>query len=223
MNEFIINHMQNIEAYVHLWGFLIIFIFMTIESSFIPFPSEVVMIPAGFLAYRCTLTFQNPTIDMILVLTIGTAGAMTGALFNYYFSLLVGRPFLYRYGKYFFIKPQFLERSEEIFREYGDITTFVCRLLPAIRQLISIPAGLSRMPLTRFATFTLLGAGIWNAILAFTGYYLAHIAGDMSYAEIVHKGQEIVKSHFIWIILALVIIIGLYLYAHKKIMQSTRK
>lgn len=223
MNEFIIDHIQNFAAYAHIWGFLIIFIFMAVESSFIPFPSEVVMIPAGFLAYRCALTFQDPAVDMALAVIIGTLGALAGAFFNYYFALLLGRPFMYKYGKYFFVKPNFLERSEEIFRQYGEITTFVCRLLPGIRQLISLPAGLSRMSLPRFTIFTLLGAGIWNSILAFIGYYIAHIAGNMSYADIVHKGQDMIKTNFIWILICLIVIIAVYIFVHHKVMKGSKK
>lgn len=223
MNEFIVNHIQNLVAYAPVWGFLIIFIFMAVESSFIPFPSEVVMIPAGFLAYRCALTFQNPMIDVTLAVLVGTAGSLAGAFFNYYFALLLGRPILYKYGKYFFIKPKFLERSEEIFREYGEVTTFVCRLIPAIRQLISLPAGLSRMKLWRFTLFTVLGAGIWTAILAGIGYYLGHMSKNMSYADIINIGKQIISEHFIWLLIALVVLIVVYGFVHHKIINGKGK
>lgn len=223
MNESIVNHIQNVVAYAPIWGFLIIFIFMAVESSFIPFPSEVVMIPAGFLAYRYGLSFQNPPIDLAMAVIMGTAGSLAGAYFNYYFALWLGRPILYKYGKYFFIKPQFLERSEEIFRQYGEIATFVCRLLPGIRQLISLPAGLARMSFWRFTLFTFLGAGIWTAILAFIGYYLGHIAGSMSYAELLNKSKGILSQNYVWIIVGLIIIIVVYGYIHHKIMKSSKK
>ena len=220
MNDFLVQHIEWGVANAHIWGFLIVFVLMAIESSFIPFPSEVTMIPAGFLAYRGALTFGDPVIDLIVVILAGLLGSLAGAFFNYYLALIVGRPFLYRWGKYFFMKPKVLERAEEIFREYGDPATFVCRLLPAIRQLISIPAGISRMSLWRFTLFTGLGAGIWTAILAFIGYYLGHISKDMSYAELLDRGKNILMNNYGWIILLLVVFIVAYLFIHHKIMKT---
>ena len=166
MTEFIASHLDLAMQHAPVWGFILIFVFMTVESSFIPFPSEVVMIPAGFLAYRGLLSTHIPWLDLVLSIVIGLAGAMAGAYINYGLSVWLGRPFLHKYGKYFFLKEQHLDRAEEIFRKYGDLATFVCRLLPAIRQLISIPAGLSRMNLGRFSFFTALGAGIWFALVS---------------------------------------------------------
>ena len=189
MTDIIAGHIEFAASHAVVWGFIIIFIFMTIESSFIPFPSEVVMIPAGFLAYRGALTTGIPWLDLVLAVFFGLLGSLAGAYVNYYLSVWLGRPFLHKYGRYFFLSEEHLDRAEEIFRKYGDIATFVCRLLPAIRQLISIPAGLSRMPLGRFTLFTGLGAGIWTAILAGIGWYLAHLAGDMSYLGLPRSGQ----------------------------------
>jgi membrane protein DedA with SNARE-associated domain len=123
---------------------------MAVESSVIPFPSEVALVPAGFMAARGELTFGSPVPDIAAVIACGLAGSLVGAYFNYYLALWLGRPILHRFGKYFFLSEKHLDRAEQIFREYGDITTFVCRLLPAIRQLISIPAGLSKMNFARF-------------------------------------------------------------------------
>ncbi|MEI6056417.1 MAG: DedA family protein [Lentisphaerota bacterium] len=223
MTEILIRHIEFAATHAHVWGFVIIFVLMAIESSFIPLPSEVIMIPAGFLAFRCGLTFQSPHLDAIVAVLMGAFGSLAGAMFNYYLSLWLGRPILYKYGKYFFLKPQFLERSEEIFRQYGDITTFVCRFLPAIRHLISIPAGLSRMDLKRFSFYTTLGAGIWCIILTYIGYYLGHVAGNMSYADLVHKGKNLLSEHFIWIIVGLVIAVVVYLYIHHKVMKGSKK
>jgi len=219
MAEFLIKHIEFAALHAQAWGFVIIFMLMAIESSFIPLPSEVVMIPAGFLAYRGSLSFGLPAPDMVIAILAGTIGSLVGAFFNYYLSLWLGRPILYRYGKYFFLKPKLLERSEEIFREYGDISTFVCRLLPALRHLISIPAGLSRMNLGRFSFFTILGAFIWCIILTIVGYYLGHIAKDMSYADLVYKGTEIIKEHYIWLFGGLAIIVIIYGYVHHKILK----
>ena len=220
MNDFLVQHIELGVAYAHIWGFLIVFVLMAVESSFIPFPSEVTMIPAGFLAFRGALTFGNPAIDLAAVILAGLLGSLAGAFFNYYLALIVGRPFLYRWGKYFFMKPKVIERAEEIFREYGDVATFVCRLLPAIRQLISIPAGISRMSLWRFTIFTGLGAGIWTAILAFIGYYLGHLSKSMSYPELIDKGKNILLHNYGWIILLLVLFIVVYFFIHHKIMKS---
>lgn len=223
MTEFLIKHIEFAAMHAQVWGFIIIFILMAIESSFIPLPSEVIMIPAGFLAYRGALTFGIPIPDMIISILVGTIGSLAGAFFNYYLSLFLGRPILYRYGKYFFLKPKLLERSEEIFREYGDISTFVCRLLPALRHLISIPAGLSRMKINRFSFFTLLGAFIWCIILTLVGYYLGMMAKDMSYAEMVYSGTDIIRKHYLWLFGGLAVIIVIYGYIHHKILGGKKR
>lgn len=218
MTEIIAENIEAVAAFAPTWGFVIIFLLMAVESSFIPFPSEVVMIPAGFLAYRGELTTGNAILDMFLAFVSGTAGSILGAYVNYYLGLKLGRPFLHKYGKYFFLKEQALDRAEEVFREHGDITTFVCRLIPAIRQLISIPAGLAKMNFKRFTFFTALGAGIWGLILLFIGYGFGCATGDMSYPEMVEKGKNLIHDNYIWIILALVILVVGYIFVHKKIM-----
>src|SRR4030042_910246 len=222
MTELIIEHIEWAAANACTWGFILIFLFMTIESSFIPFPSEVIMIPAGFLAYRGELTFGDPHIDALIAILCGMTGSMAGAFINYYIALLLGRPFIYRYGKYFFINPQLFSRAEEVFLEYGEITTFVCRLLPGIRQLISLPAGLARMPLIKFVLFTALGAGIWSVILTWIGYYLGSLTTEMTYARLVYKGKDILKENYIWIFLGLVVIVAVYAMIHHLVMRSRK-
>ncbi|MBQ9336384.1 MAG: DedA family protein [Lentisphaeria bacterium] len=223
MTEFIASHLDNAMQLAPVWGFILIFIFMAVESSFIPFPSEVVMIPAGFLAYRGLLSTHIPALDLVLAVVIGLAGSMLGAYINYYLSAWLGRPFLHKYGKYFFLKEQHLDRAEEIFRKYGDLATFVCRLLPAIRQLISIPAGLSRMSLGRFSFFTALGAGIWTLILALIGWYFGHLAGDMTAIEMVEKGKKLLHDHYGWILLFLAVFVVGYLLVQHLVMKSGKK
>lgn len=223
--EAIAAHIETFAAYAESAPALIlffIFFFMTVESSFIPFPSEVVMIPAGFLICRFPLPTGVIWIDFIMIVAAGTIGSLAGAYINYYFSVWLGRPFLYKYGKYFFLKPEALERSEEIFCKYGDMVTFVCRLLPAIRQLVSIPAGLSRMKLSRFTFFTGLGAGIWSAILAAIGLYFGHSVGDMTYLEMVEKGKELIHDHFIWIIVGIVLILAAHHFIQRLIMRRSK-
>ena len=222
MTEFIASHLDLAMQQAPVWGFVLIFVFMTVESSFIPFPSEVVMIPAGFLAYRGMLSTHIPGLDLFLAVAIGLAGSMLGAYINYGLSIRLGRPFLHQYGKYFFLKEQHLDRAEEIFRRYGDLATFVCRLLPAIRQLISIPAGLSRMKHGSFILFTVLGAGIWNIVLTGIGGYLGHLSGNMSYAELVHTGKKMISDHSIWIIIFLAAVIAGYIAVHGKIMKKKK-
>ena len=146
-------------------GYAGIFAMMFLESSFFPFPSEVVMIPAGYLAYQGEMS-------IVAAVVAGTAGSLAGALFNYWLAVKVGRPLLLRYGRWVLIKPETLERMERFFRTHGEISTFNGRLLPGIRQYISLPAGLARMPLARFSLYTSLGAGIWVLVLALLGYFL---------------------------------------------------
>ena len=223
MTQWIISGVDNAIALAPVWGFVLIFIFMTVESSFIPFPSEVVMIPAGFLAYRGMLSTHIPVLDLLLSILLGLAGSMAGAYVNYYLAKFLGRPFLHKYGKYFFLKEQALDRAEEIFRRYGNVATFVCRLLPAIRQLISIPAGLSGMKLASFSFYTALGAGIWTAILAGIGWYFGHLAGNMTTAQMVTQGKDLIHRHYIWILLFLAVFVAGYFLIEHKVMHSGSK
>jgi membrane protein DedA with SNARE-associated domain len=200
-----------------------ILLFMTIESSFIPFPSEVVMIPAGFLVFRYSLFTGIHSLDLIIIIIAGLAGSMLGAYINYYLFSWVGRPFLHKYGKYFFLKEEALDRAEEIFRRYGNVATFVCRLLPAIRQLISIPAGLSGMKLAPFSFYTALGAGIWTAILAGVGWYFGHLAGNMTTVQMVTQGKELIHRHYIWVLLFLAVFVAGYFLIEHKVMHSGSK
>ena len=117
MTEILINHMEFAVSHAHIWGFLIVFILMSIESSFIPFPSEVVMIPAGFMACRSELTFGIPSLDLSAVIICGIIGSLAGAYVNYYLALKLGRHLLHRYGKYFLLSPHTIERAEEIFND----------------------------------------------------------------------------------------------------------
>lgn len=220
MTETIAAHLDAITQYAPMWGFLLIFVFMTIESSFIPFPSEVVMIPAGFLAFKHQLTTGNPWIDSAISILVGITGSLAGAYINYYLALKLGRTFLHRYGKYFFLKEATLDRAEEIFREYGEVATFVCRLLPAIRQLISIPAGLSKMNLKSFSLYTGLGAGLWILILTSIGGYFGHLTQDMTYVQMIERGKEIIARNYIWLLLGLTVFVVCYLYIHHKVMTK---
>ncbi len=192
------------------WGYPLVFLLMAVESSFIPFPSEVVMIPAGFLAARGEMGLGSPPWDFCLCVVVGILGALAGAYGNYFLARWLGEPFLRRYGRYFFLKPQVLERSQEIFLKYGRPATLVCRLLPGIRQLISLPAGIAKMPLGAFTAYTALGAGIWNAILTAAGFYLGHQTAQMDYGEIVVQGKALVMQHYGWLLLGILLFLAAY-------------
>ena len=146
-------------------GYIGIFIMMFLESSFFPFPSEVVMVPAGYLAYKGEM-------NMLIAIVAGIFGSLAGALFNYFLAVKFGRAFLIKYGKYFFVKEETIEKMENFFKVHGPISTFSGRLIPAVRQYISLPAGLAKMNLWKFSLYTSLGAGIWVLILALLGYFI---------------------------------------------------
>ncbi len=219
MLETVAAHLDTVAALAPTWGYLFIFVFMAIESSFIPFPSEVVMVPAGFLAARGELGAGGPAITFFIAIAAGLAGSIAGAFVNYYLALFVGKPFLEKYGKWFFVKKEPLDRACEVFNKYGAATTFVCRLVPVIRQLISIPAGIARMPLGEFTLFTALGAGIWTAILAAVGFALGRSAGDMTYLELVTRGKDIAAHHLPLVILSAVALVAIYMIASRLVMK----
>lgn len=219
MLETIASHLDSLAALAPTWGLLFIFVFMTIESSFVPFPSEVVMIPAGFLAARGELGIGSPLAAVWVAIAVGVLGSLAGAYVNYYLALWVGKPFLEKYGKWFFLKPAALERACEVFNKYGAATTFVCRMVPAIRQLISIPAGIAKMPLGSFTLFTGLGAGVWTTILAFVGYGLGKSAGDITYFELCTKGREMAAANLPLVIGGALALAGLYVLISKLVMR----
>jgi membrane protein DedA with SNARE-associated domain len=145
------------------WGYPGIVALMFLESSFFPFPSEVVIPPAGYLASRGDMSLW-------LVIVCGLGGSLLGAIFNYWLAIQFGRPFFEKYGRYLLVSSKALDRADAFFARHGHISTFVGRLLPGIRQYISLPAGLARMNFFLFCVFTALGAGIWVIVLAAAGY-----------------------------------------------------
>lgn len=150
---------------VHGWGYAGIFVLMAMESTVLPVPSELVLVPAGYLAYQGSMNFP-------LIVLASTLGGLAGASLNYAFALWVGRPFLERFGKYFFVRPPLLHKTDAFFVRHGAISTFTGRLIPGIRHLISLPAGLARMHFGKFAFYTCLGAGSWSVVLTVTGYLI---------------------------------------------------
>ena len=222
MLETLAGHLDALAAIAPTWGLVLVFVFMAVESSFIPFPSEVVMIPAGFLAARGELGLA-PAAALVAAILVGILGSLLGAFVNYYLALWVGKPFLLKYGKWFFVKPEPLNRACELFNRYGAAPTFVCRLIPVIRQLISIPAGISRMPLGSFALFTGLGAGIWSAILALVGFWLGRTAGDITYLELVQQGKAAAAHNLPWVILGGALLAAAYLGVSRLVMRRAPK
>ncbi|MCZ6174457.1 DedA family protein [Campylobacter ureolyticus] len=185
---------------VESWGYLGIFCMMFLESSFFPFPSEVAMIPAGYLVFQGKM-------NIFLAFFAGTFGSLMGAIFNYYLCYFFGRSLIEKYGKYVGIDDEKMQKFESFFKRHGEISTFNCRLIPGIRQYISLPAGLAKMNIFRFSLFTTLGAGIWVAILLGLGYFLGQ-------NETVLKE----KLHIITILLLLFVILTfiIYFYFYKK-------
>ncbi|WP_086282968.1 DedA family protein [Campylobacter devanensis] len=197
MLENIINYLVSLVAD---WGYLGIFLLMALESSFFPFPSEVVMIPAGYLVYTGQM-------NLYLAFGAGALGSLAGAIFNYYLCYFFGRAFILKYGKYIGITDEKMTKFEKFFNKYGEISTFNCRLIPGIRQYISLPAGLAKMNIFTFSLYTTLGAGIWVAILIAIGYYI----GDQ---------KELIKEYLtqitISLLIAVAIITIIYLYIQKR-------
>lgn len=169
---------QIIDWYNSNLNYWTIALLMAIESSFIPFPSELVIPPAAYQAMQ-----PGSNLNLVLIVVAGGIGALVGAYINYFLAKLFGRPIVYKFadsrlGHFLLIDVDKVEKAEKYFRDHGAISTFVGRLITVIRQLISIPAGLSKMKLLPFTLYTLLGASIWNCVLVFLGY-LAHGQKDL--------------------------------------------
>jgi membrane protein DedA with SNARE-associated domain len=180
-------------------GYPGILVLMAIESSVLPLPSELVMPPAGYLAAKGQM-------NSVLAVGVGTLGSVIGALVNYALALFVGEPLLRKYGKYVLVSARSLDRTEAFFRRHGEISTLIGRLLPVVRHLISIPAGVSRMNLGRFIFFTALGAGLWCAILTYLGWIIGR-HGEQVEAVI---GTYVHHTLLTYILPGVVILLGAY-------------
>ena len=191
---------QDLVDLIFDWGYVGIFLLMAVESSFIPFPSEIVLIPAGYLVSQGEMNGG-------LIMGSALSGSLVGAFINYFLALTLGRKLLTKYGKYFFIKENALDKMDSYFQKHGHISTFIGRLIPGIRQLISIPAGLARMNLVKFSIFTTLGAGIWALILVLLGYFIG-------------ENQELIHTYLQQItllVMSILVVFGLwYAYRNKQ-------
>jgi len=189
-------------------GYPGIVILMAIESSFLPLPSELVMPPAGYLAAKGELNF-------VLAIVCGVAGSITGALANYGLAHWLGRAVVRRIGKYFWISERSLERSERYFADHGEISTFMGRMLPVIRHLISIPAGLARMNLGKFVTFTGLGALVWCTVLTWIGWFIGR-KEDVIKSVLDKEAQTYAGRAVLIILPALAVIAAVYIWWHRR-------
>lgn len=181
------------------WGYLGLFIIMALESSLIPIPSEVVMIPAGYLV-------SQGRMSLWVVIFVSTLGSLAGALFNYYIAYFLGRSFFERFGKYIGIKVEHMEKVETYFHKHGSLSTFVGRLTPVIRQLISLPAGFARMNVFALALYTSIGAGIWNGVLITIGF----LAGQNK-----HLQEKLLGEMTIYVVVAIVVVVAAYVLFQK--------
>jgi membrane protein DedA with SNARE-associated domain len=177
-------------------GYPGIVLLMAMESSIIPVPSELVMPPAGYLAFQGKM-------NMAVVILCGTFGSLIGAYANYFVSHYLGRPLILKYGKYVLIPPDKFERVEHFFLKHGEISTFIGRLLPVIRHLISIPAGVAGMNHVKFTLYTLLGAGLWCSILTFIGYAIG-------------ENQQLIMQYshkaLLWVVLFSAVLVAAYVW-----------
>ena len=188
LSEIVHFIVESVEAL----GYGGIFIMMFLESSFFPFPSEVAMIPAGYLA-------SMGKMNIFIAIFVGILGSLMGALFNYFLAIKFGRNFLLKYGKYFFISEETIQKTENFFKSHGAISTFSGRLIPAVRQYISFPAGLAKMDLKLFSIYTILGAGLWVIILTLVGYFFgANEALAKEHLKEITIGVLLILSAFIF-------------------------
>lgn len=197
----IFDAQQFVEWFTNNATYLFVFLFMTLESSFIPFPSEVVVPPAAYIA--CANVGAGADMNIWLVVVFATLGALAGAYINYFLALWVGRPLVYRFADTrlahaCLIDREKVDKAEVYFDRHGAASTFFGRLIPVIRQLISIPAGISRMNLGTFTLFTFLGGLLWNAILAALGYWLSlAVPEDQLFAKVEEYNKYLTWGGFI--------------------------
>lgn len=185
------------------WGYAGVFILMAMESTIIPIPSELVMAPAAFWAMQGKMNFP-------LVIFFGAVGSYFGSAASYWFARLLGQPFLHRFGKYFFISEKHLKLAEDWMKKYGVVGVLFARVLPVIRHVISMPAGIFRMNFRLFSLVTIVGASLWCTILAWFGRL---VIGDRP--ELLNSPEEmvgVIKDRMIWFVIGVLILFSLYFF-----------
>jgi membrane protein DedA with SNARE-associated domain len=196
MHEIINSIVTFSLVFINKIGYLGIFLGMFLESTIFPLPSEVIMIPAGIAA-------ANGDMNLWIVLFCGIFGNVAGAIFSYYIAFYLGRPILLKIGHFFFIKPQTILKIENYFNSHGEISVFVGRLLVGFRHFISIPAGIAKMNIIRFTSYTFFGSAIWTSILTFLGFFIA-------------KNQELIEQYLssiaVGVVLFCALIIAIYIF-----------
>jgi len=185
-------------------GYLGIMALMFIESTFVPLPSELVIPPAGYLISQNQMSWTG-------VILSGTVGSLLGALFNYAIAVYLGRPFIFKYGKYFLISEKHLLKGEIFFQEHGNISTFVGRLVLGLRHYISFPAGLARMNLKKFCFYTAFGASIWVGVLAYIGYFVGNNR---------EKIMEVSRHWSLYLLALCALLVVAYILWHKRKQKS---
>lgn len=205
MIEILTSLINAILLIINQLGYIGILLGMAIESSLIPFPSEIILIPAGTLVAQGKMSFS-------LVFAAGLLGSLAGALINYFLAFYFGRRvidrFISKYGKVLFLNKEKLEKSDAYFMKHGEITTFTGRLIPVIRQLISLPAGFARMNLAKFLLYTGLGAGFWTLVLVYIGYFFGNNSEWLS------ANMKVIS--FLLIFFSLIIILIYFLFNKRK-------
>lgn len=199
MRALIETSIEALILFINSVGYLGIFIGMFLESTVVPIPSELIMIPAGLAA-------ANGDMSLFLVTFYGVLGNVLGAVFSYYIAYYLGRAVLFKIGKYLFLKPHNIIKIEDFFNRHGHISVFIGRLIPGFRHFISIPAGVAKMHIAKFTFYTTLGSSIWTSILSVLGYFIG-------------KNQELIHEYLAIIISGCVIfvvtLIALYVYIQK--------
>jgi membrane protein DedA with SNARE-associated domain len=195
---------QFATAFIDRTGYLSVFVLMIMESMVFPIPSEAVMPFAGFLVAESKFTFA-------LVILFSTLGSIVGSLLSYWIGRYGGRPFIDRFGKFFLLNHDDLTATEKFFNKYGEATIFICRFIPVVRHLISIPAGTGRMNLLKFALYTIVGAGMWNAFLTVCGFHLRK-----NWETVMHY------SHYVDIAVVVLLVAGVVYFIRKHIQRRAR-
>jgi membrane protein DedA with SNARE-associated domain len=198
-------------ATINYLGYGGVFVMMVLESMVFPAPSELIMPFAGYSA-------SQGTFNLILVIVVSTLGSIVGSLISYYIGKLWGTKLILRYGKYFLVREEDLHRTEDWFDRHGDITVFFFRLVPVVRHLISLVAGLAEMDLKRFVIYTLAGAAIWNSIMAYLGFYLGN-----NWHLITQYSDELSLFIVVIIVLAVIWFIVRHLLKSRQLRQASKK